>query len=44
LQIIQNFEVSLPEGVTEIPTTKRTFIAPEGQIKILLRERTDSLD
>lgn len=42
LKIIQNFEVSLPEGVTEIPTTRRTFITPAGKVTIHLKAKNNN--
>lgn len=40
-QLIQNFEVLLPANVTDIPTVKRTFITPDAEIKLFLKERPD---
>ncbi|CAG2240224.1 CYP49A [Mytilus edulis] len=41
LKLIQNFEVLLPANVTDIPTVKRTFITPDAEIKLFLKERPE---
>ena len=42
LQIIQNFELSMPPGVTEVKSICRAFTGPLGTVVLQLKDRKES--